>query len=141
MCENKPLDAAEYFGDVVSTYTRAQAIEDGVLVDVTQTAKEAGFRWPTALTRYVWNDCVAWSKDDNKRQVYQDESGRLWDVLWMAFSAIDQAPGNGAQLEFHLLRVPRGGKRMTACLTTLKLVVGPGDQGEPVVTIMLPGES
>ena len=29
--------------EIISIYTRAQAIEDGVLVDVTDTAKEAGF--------------------------------------------------------------------------------------------------
>ena len=29
---------------------------------------------------------------------------------------------------------------MEAQLTTLKLIVGPGDQGEPVVTILLPDE-
>lgn len=30
--------------DIISTYSRAQAIEDGVLVDVTETAKEAGIK-------------------------------------------------------------------------------------------------
>jgi hypothetical protein len=25
-------------------------------------------------------------------------------------------------------------------ITTLKLVIGPGDDGEPVITILLPGE-
>jgi type I site-specific restriction endonuclease len=30
------------FGEVIYSYTRAQAIEDGVLVDVTDMAKEAG---------------------------------------------------------------------------------------------------
>jgi len=29
---------------------------------------------------------------------------------------------------------------MEAELTTLKLIVGPGDQGEPVITILLPNE-
>jgi len=30
------------FGPVIFSYSRAQAIEDGVLVDVTETAKEGG---------------------------------------------------------------------------------------------------
>jgi len=34
---------------VIHTYTRAQAIEDGVLIDVSEMAREAGFRWPVAV--------------------------------------------------------------------------------------------
>ncbi|WJW74675.1 hypothetical protein QVG61_09195 [Thiohalobacter sp. IOR34] len=130
----------ELFGEVIHAYTRAQAIEDGVLVDVSETAREAGFRWPVALTRAAWADCVAWTEDDNHRQVYQDESGRLWDVLWMAFNAIRGAAAGKSQIVYQLYRVPRDGKSVEARLTALKLVAGPGDAGEPVVTIMLPGE-
>ena len=38
--------------------TRTQAIEDGVLVDVTNTAREAGILYPTALTSAVWEKYV-----------------------------------------------------------------------------------
>lgn len=136
---NENQTVTELFGEVIYRYTRAQAIEDGVLVDVSDMAREAGFRWPVAMTSAAWADCVAWSEDDDQRQVYQDESGRLWDVLWMAFVAIRSANG-GTQLEYQLYRVPRDGKSVEAGLTTLKLVCGPGDTGEPVITIMLPGE-
>lgn len=136
---NENQTVTEFFGEVIYRYTRAQAIEDGVLVDVSETAREAGFRWPVAMTSAAWADCVAWSEEDNHRQVYQDESGRLWDVLWMAFNAIRSA-NNGTQLEYQLYRVPRDGKGVEARLTSLKLVCGPGDAAEPVVTIMLPGE-
>lgn len=130
---------SEFFGDTIHTYTRAQAIADGVLVDVTDTAREAGFRVPVALTRAVWEDCVAWSDEDSERQVYQDQSGRLWDVLWMACMA---ARGSTRQdrLIYRFFRVPRDGHSRSATETPLKLVVGPGDEGEPVVTIMLPEE-
>ena len=37
------------FGDVISTYTRAQALEDGVLIDPGTMAAEAGFKWPVAI--------------------------------------------------------------------------------------------
>ena len=46
------------FGDVIYQYTRAQAIEDGMLIDVTETAREAGITIPTALTAAVWERCV-----------------------------------------------------------------------------------
>ncbi len=41
------------FGDVIYSYSRAQAIEDEVLFDVTDGAKEAGFKIPTAMTAGV----------------------------------------------------------------------------------------
>ena len=37
---------ATAFGPVLHAYTRAQAIEDGILVDVSETAREAGFKIP-----------------------------------------------------------------------------------------------
>ncbi|MCP4286877.1 MAG: hypothetical protein GY792_20935, partial [Gammaproteobacteria bacterium] len=58
------------FGEVISTYTRAQAIEDGVLVDAGPTAKEIGFRFPVALTSAVWADCVAWTDSDSQKKPF-----------------------------------------------------------------------
>ena len=129
-----------FFGNVISTYTRAQAIEDGVLVDVGSTAQEAGFKWPVALTVGAWADCVAWTEDDSRQQVYQDESGRLWDLVFMASHAIRSSKDSGDRLLFQLYRVPRDGHSTDAVLVTLKLIVGPGDAGEPVITILLPQE-
>jgi hypothetical protein len=40
--------------EVIHRYTRAGAIRDGVLIDVSQTAREAGVRHPVALTRALW---------------------------------------------------------------------------------------
>ena len=70
--------------EVIYSYSRAQAIEDGVLVDVSEMATEAGFKHPTALTRAVWDDCVRVPEGLSD----QDEEGRLWDVLWMSAFAI-----------------------------------------------------
>lgn len=39
-----------FFGEVISVYTRAQALADGVLIDAGPMAREAGFRWLTAIT-------------------------------------------------------------------------------------------
>ena len=52
-------------GPVVHTYTRAEALADGVLVDAGLLAKEAGFRWPVALTAAAWADSVAWTAEDS----------------------------------------------------------------------------
>ena len=65
--------------NVIFTYTRAQALDAGVLVDVTETAKDARFTVPVALTSAVWTDCVQWDEDTRARKpILQDESGRLW---------------------------------------------------------------
>jgi len=79
---------------------------------------------------------VVWSDADNERQVHQDQSGRLFDVLYMAHHAIRSSRRNGDRLTFQLFRVPRDGKSTEAVITTLKLIVGPGDDGEPVITIL-----
>ena len=128
------------FGDVIYSYSRAQAIDDGVLIDATEMAQETGFKWPVALTAAAWADCVAWSDADNKRQTYQDQSGRLWDVLFMASYAIRTARNADQQLLFDLHCIPRKGRATKSQRLTLKLILGPGDDGQPVITIMLPRE-
>ncbi len=135
---NQPKNAD--FGEIIFSYSRAQAIEDGVLIDAGAMAKEAGFRVPFALTIAVWDDCVAWSDRDSQEQVHQDQCGRLWDLLFMAAHGIRTSRACGDRLLFELYRVPRDGQSTAAEGTTLKLIVGPGDGGEPVMTIMEPDE-
>jgi hypothetical protein len=134
------MNSNEFFGDVISIYTRAQAIDDGQLIDVSETAQEAGFKYPVALTAAAWTDYVAWTEDDNEKQTYQDESGRLWDVLYMASHGIRTNKTSGDRLSFQLYRVPRDGHSTEAVLVTMKLIIGPGDTPEPVITILLPNE-
>ena len=134
-----PTDNLEsLFGNVICAYPRADAIADGTLVDVSQMAREAGFRLPVAMTTAAWADCVEWSEADSKRQTAQDEAGRAWDVLWMASRAARHA--RGERVPFQLYRVPRGGRGIRPRLTTLHLHVGPGDNRGPVITILMPSE-
>jgi hypothetical protein len=125
------------FADAVPihVYTRAQALADGLLIDVSETAREAGFKVPVALTAAVWADCVAW---DMEREVCpQDEAGRLWDVLSMAgFAARGRL--NAERVSFAVLRVRCG--RLRPELVRLVLAIGPGDGGEPAITVMQPEE-
>ncbi len=44
--------------EMIHSYTRKQAIDDGLLIDVSEMAKEAGFKWPIAITATVWNQHV-----------------------------------------------------------------------------------
>ncbi len=138
--ETAASDASDLFGPVIYCYSRSQAIDDGVLVDVSEMAREAGFKFPVAITHAAWEDCVAWNDEDNKRQTYQDESGRLWDVLYMLMMCIKVSVTNKSEILFSLKRVPRGGRGHMARKVILKAHIGPGDTPEPVLTIMLPNE-
>lgn len=129
-----------FFGNVISVYTRAAALADGVLIDAGPMAREAGFRWQVALTAAAWADCVVWTDADSERQIPQDQSGRLWDVLWMAVFAARSTATASSELPFELYCVPRDGHATEAVRTQLKLMLGPGDDGEPVMTILLPNE-
>src|SRR5262249_33091582 len=64
---------------VVNVRVEGQALADGVLVDVTATAREAGIKYPTAVTAAVWERCVQVPAS----VACQDEAGRLWDVLFL----------------------------------------------------------
>ena len=124
---------------VISSYSRAQAIEDGMLVDVSETAREAGFKVPVAMTAAAWADCVEWTAADNERKGHcQDEAGRLWDVVYMARLAAQRQACS--DLLYSLYRVPREGKAMRARLVQLRMTIGPGDTAAPVITIMTPTE-
>jgi len=123
----------DIFGEVISSYSRTQAIEGGQLIDVSEVAREAGLKWPTVVTAAVW--AMIEDLPRGLRGSVQDISGRLWDVVWMARCAAHDAPA-GAYLVPYQLRLPINGTRKS--LVTLWLHCGPGDTPEPVLTIGLP---
>lgn len=129
----------DLFGDVIYSYTRAQAIDDGELVDVSEVAREAGIRLQVVVTRAVWDRYVSWDDSDTDRQSYQDESGRLWDIAWMLRMTINSYRDESAVL-YRLHVIPRDGRSRKAALIQLKAVIHSGDEGEPVITVMLPTE-
>jgi hypothetical protein len=117
------------FGEIIYNYTRKQAIEDGVLVDVSEWASPGGmiggFKIPVAMTAQVWAlvqapDCGC-----------EDTRGRAHDVLWMA----QIAARRNLDVDRVTFTVLVGGN-----VVEVVLHVSPGDEGEPVATIMLPGE-
>jgi hypothetical protein len=124
---------------VIYRYTRAQALEDGALVDAGPSARDAGFRVPVALTAAVWAQCVEWP-EDLRGLAGQSERGRLWDVLWMAGHAARVHRNSGAdRVLFSMLRIPKRGRR--AERGELSVHIGVGDDGEPVATILMSDES
>lgn len=122
--------------DTIYSYSRKQAIEDGILIDV---SREAGFTIPVAVTDIVWDEYIQWSNKDTEQQTYQDTNGRLWDVLSMLRFAIRKLPNNQS-IDYMLAVVRRDGKSKKAKTVQLKAVISAGDDGSPVITIMLPNE-
>jgi len=68
----------------------------------------------------------------------QDEAGRLWDVVYLLACAIRRA-GSGAEVRFGV-HVRNDNRERTPPLVRLKALCGPGDDGQSVLTVMLPSE-
>ncbi len=128
-------DGITAFGPVVYSYTRAQAVADGVQVEVSKVAQEAGIKFPLFLTRAVYDAYVAVPEGVTG----QDETGRLWDVVWMA--------------RFGILRARPGVDRIPVALYVrndnhraklVKLIAQCGpldiDDPAPAITVMMPDE-
>ena len=125
--------------DVIFRYSRAQAILDGTLVDVTEQAKECGFKVSMVCTEAVWRQ-IEWTDYDDQKKAgaCQDTEGRLWDVLSLAIRAAAHSEGDLAS--FEVLMVPQSGEGLSAKLMPFVLHIGPGDDAEPVCTLMEPTE-
>lgn len=115
------------FGDAIYSYSRAQAIEDGVLVDLTQFDPiRRAFKYHVACTDTVWHVIEAATKID-----HQDINGIAHDIAMMAIFAIRRNSG-GDRVIFKVSIASR--------THVLKLHIGPGDTAEPVITLMMPNE-
>src|SRR5207244_7422017 len=106
------------WGEPIYAYTRAQAIADGVLVDLTTAldnqgrplCQQAGFKVPVAITRNAWAKTVeaggAWKPTGDGEVLElkggQSLTGRLWDVLWRLRQACRRA-ANTDRVHFQVL--------------------------------------
>jgi len=103
------------------------------------TVRQAGFTFPIAMTATAFAKAV-WPIDNEAADAWlksrcQDLQGRLWDVLWLLKLA---ARRGGQEVLFTLSVMDWESKRRRNI--QLKSVCGPGDNAEPVITIMLPDE-
>ncbi len=141
------------WGQPIFSYSRAQAVADGVLVDLTTATddkgqllcSQAGFKVPVAITRTAWAQAIeaggTWRPDGEGEVLElkggQSLTGRLWDLLWMLRTASRRA-GSTDRVHFQVfVDVDGDGRRKTVKLWAL---CGPGDDTRPVITIMLEGE-
>jgi hypothetical protein len=116
------------FGEVVYSYTRKQAIEDGVLVisvRLRRSRSTGNFRSRAPAT--VWAIIEAALKKDG-----QDLNGICHDISWMALIAVRTGRQDAGQIHFKVI--------IAGTKHALKLHIGPGDTPAPVLTLMLPNE-
>jgi DNA repair protein RadC len=123
--------------DLIYAYTRSQALADCVLVDVSTMAKEAGFRFPTAITADLHTRITP---NEYEKALSQSYDGRLWDVVFLASYAARQAGmADRANFDVGLFEADNAPPNLTHNqILSLWVVVGPGDNWEPVITIGFP---
>lgn len=107
-------DFNDLYGEVVFTYSRAEAICDGVLVDITNQSKPM-FKIPVAMTA-----AALYSVRDNIRAALID-----------LYNQITKTNSDNTDLIFYTTKIEH---------QKLKAMIHGGDQGEAVITIMLPHE-
>ena len=140
----------EIFGETICAYTRKQAIEDGVLVDIMQDEQMSDiakrhykfpisctyiakrhYKFPISCTSSVFG---IMKKAVENSEYSNDYAGILHDMLWM--SKVMKRQIDESTIIFRVIIAGAGRQRNY----DFKLQVGPGDQGEPVITIMMPDE-
>ena len=125
----------DVFGDVIYSYSRKQAIEDGVLVDLGQDKMlevcRQHYKYPIACTAAVFG--IMERAVTNKKHC-NDFAGVLHDMLWM--SRVYKREIDPTTVAFRVKITGTGRKSVY----DFKMVCGPGDDAEPVMTIMTPDE-
>ena len=118
---------------VIYSYTRAQAIEDGVLIDVTEAARGVGFKVHTVVTATLFHGYV--EPPTGLTGEGQSTAGRLHDLLFLVLCAARKNHAGADRAAVRAAFLMKPGRTETVDVIAH---IGPGDQGEPVLTLMLP---
>lgn len=62
--------------NIISTYTKQDAIDDGIFIDITSQAKKAGFKIPVAITKNLFSTFISSAKSDES-ETEADTNKRL----------------------------------------------------------------
>ena len=118
-------DLTDFYGPVISRYTRAQAIEDGVLIDVSDHEAAEMWKFPVAITSALHGELSVGAGKDAATF-----TARLRDVFHMmklrAFARSEPDPD-----VFFRVKVGRRVLRLWGN-------IGPGDDPAPVLTVGFP---
>jgi hypothetical protein len=86
--------------DIIFKYSRKAALDDGVLLDVSELASEAGFKLPVAVSDTLYHGYLTPPLELAKEG--QSLDGRLWDTLSVLRLAIKASPATD-RLSFTVL--------------------------------------
>jgi hypothetical protein len=131
--------------NVIFSYSRAQAIADGVLVELKEAAAQ-GFKVHTVCTEAVWRSVIEWPQTGNRetaqylREVALLRAAFLAAKAKMAMEKAGVPDPQPERLDFHVRAVVFGDGQAETKDVQLYMLIGPGDTLDPVGTIMLPGE-
>jgi hypothetical protein len=135
----------EPFGELIYAYTRADALRDGVLVNLSQAAA-LGFRVPVAITSAAYTDCIAWPHPNPE---LPDILRLREEIVLLTAREEAQAQHRRRQwgseeradrIDFVVEAVTMEEGLVEMVKVPVYMVIGPGDDGKPVGTIMLIGE-
>ena len=122
--------------NVIFSYTRKQAIEDGNLIDVTKQAKETGFKVPVAVSLNLYERYLTPPKGLEGEG--QSVTGRLHDLFSMCLLAM-QDKLNESRISFQVLFLTKSQPR-TFEEVEVVCQCGPDDDMKPCITLMLPDD-
>jgi len=124
------MNEENMFGEPIYSYSRTQAIADGVLIDLSQVDSiKRHWKLPFACTSTVWAIVEAALEKPG-----QDVVGICHDISVMAKIAVQglKSSRESESIRFNVMIVGK--------THALKLHIGPGDTPAPVLTLMLPNE-
>lgn len=132
-----PKPKAPLSSPVIHSCTCAQALANGILIDVTETGKEVGFKLPVAITEVLQNRLTTTKAEAS---IGQDYDSRLWDVLWVAAFTVQLADPGTNTVTFTVVQQEVDAKsgRPQNIELHLQAVCGPGLAGKSVITIGCP---
>lgn len=110
--------------DVIFRYTREQALEDGVLVNLTPWARLVGFKIPVACTSELWHTLI-------EAPDHETSHAQAVALLMRVRTEAEQGPDTD--------RIDFTQERNGETIGAYALCHG-GDHAEPVITIMMPWE-
>jgi hypothetical protein len=121
--------------DIIHSYTRAEALKDGVLVDVSEAAKSLGFLTPVAFTQDVHGNHVQPSNVTRPEDAQERITGILTALRAAHAREVRTRTLQAGDSVIFRLPLPAGAEASRAPVHYLKALLGPGDAGEPVVTV------
>ena len=118
--------------EVIHSYSRKQALEDGSLIDITEYARLNGFKIPCAITASLW---VYIGISPELAEIGQSVAGRLKDVLFLLLMEIKRAGTDTDRIRYPVDFLVEPDRTETVEVYAL---VGPDDDMRPCLTIGLP---